>query len=522
MGGFGLGRTIVLAAILGAGAAGAATVQVKAGDTTPDAGGCGSKANPCDTIQAGVDAAATGDVVNVAKGDYAENVAVLTPGIRLRGAGALLGAPLAACPGDAARVNIAACEGLGVQLSCDAAWQPIGDPVPRATSCFWTGAVCAPCDAAGADALGCTNSCTAVIPAALTIAADDVSVEKLRVRAPPLVGIGVEDGADGVALRGVRVEGAGDACIAGDGDRLAVSGSIARSCEGGGIVVDGAGAALDKNRVAGTNGAALRVRGPGASLTRNTVAGVAAACARVDGDGATVDRNRLSACGGVGIDARGSGLRISKNQVRSADTGLDVSCRADPHRLRGRRAHGDRAVRGSGDRAGVRGHRPADRQQRPHLLLLGRDLQPLQPEPGGGRQLHRRVPRDAGRPLRRRSRGRKQDRRDVRGRVHARPGLRRRPSARAESALAVCAGRRLHRRCRDPRGAEHGDRLRCGRGRGRVPARGRRTHVGVERRARLLGRRLSDRHRRERRRSSGTRRSRTTTTASTSRVGSPS
>ncbi|HVH06047.1 MAG TPA: right-handed parallel beta-helix repeat-containing protein, partial [Myxococcota bacterium] len=111
---------------------------------------------------------------------------------------------------------------------------------------------------------------------------------------------------------------------------LAVSGSIARSCEGGGIVVDGADAALDKNRVAGTNGAALRVRGPGALITRNTVAGVGGACARVDGDGATVDRNRLSACGGVGIDVRGSGLRLSKNQVRSADTGLDVSCRAIP------------------------------------------------------------------------------------------------------------------------------------------------------------------------------------------------
>ncbi|MBI1833529.1 MAG: hypothetical protein HYR90_01760 [Candidatus Andersenbacteria bacterium] len=52
------------------------TVQVDDSDPNPDGGGCGSNANKCNTIQAAVDHASTGQKVTVAPGTYTENVSV--------------------------------------------------------------------------------------------------------------------------------------------------------------------------------------------------------------------------------------------------------------------------------------------------------------------------------------------------------------------------------------------------------------------------------------------------------------
>lgn len=64
---------------------GGTVVLVDDSDTTSDAGGCGNAANPCNTIQTGVNHASAGQTVRVAPGVYPEVVSV-TKALTLQGA----------------------------------------------------------------------------------------------------------------------------------------------------------------------------------------------------------------------------------------------------------------------------------------------------------------------------------------------------------------------------------------------------------------------------------------------------
>jgi len=321
-----------------AAAAGAATVLVKAGDGTPDAGGCGDKANPCDTIQAGVDNAVTGDVVNVGPGDYPENVVVSTPGVTLLGKGTLRGAPDTVCPGDPTRTVLARCSDLGTQPECEAAWHLTGDTEPPyAASCYWDGGSCRGCGPNNEGDGLCTNTCTPVPPAALLIEANDVRVEKLRVRGPRFGGVTVLPAVQNTSLQALRIEGAGGPCVAGLGAGLSVGRSSLRSCADACLLASGDDARIERNRLLSCGEHGIRT-GAGAFVARNSVRLAGDHCVSFRGDGATIERNQLSLCDGEGVDGFGSGATLARNQIRDSFDGIFYECRtvastcADPAR----------------------------------------------------------------------------------------------------------------------------------------------------------------------------------------------
>jgi parallel beta-helix repeat protein len=156
----------VAAFLITAAHASAATIRVKAGDTTPDAGGCGSKANPCDTIQAGLDNASPGDIVKISKGIYMENdINVNTNDLTIAGNKKASKQPYISgqlmCEDPTRTWAESSCRSFdNNQAACDAAWQSYSGS-DTAVSCWYDigSDDCRGCGPYNVNAGNCTNTC---------------------------------------------------------------------------------------------------------------------------------------------------------------------------------------------------------------------------------------------------------------------------------------------------------------------------------------------------------------------------
>ena len=140
----------------------AATIYVKADDSTPDGGGCGSLANPCNTLQAGIDNASRGDTVKVRRGVYLENgISIETRGLTITGNryardetiinGQMMCEDNTLTWGECGDFD-------GDQAGCEATWHSYsGSQMP--VSCWYDAGDCKGCEPHNEDEGNCTNTC---------------------------------------------------------------------------------------------------------------------------------------------------------------------------------------------------------------------------------------------------------------------------------------------------------------------------------------------------------------------------
>ena len=311
-----------------------ATIAVDGDDPTADAEGCGAAANPCNTIQGGVDAAGSGDTVRVAPSasPYAEAVRIDVKDLRLVGpqegiAGELRGGPadlsgeaVVDAPDDAAAAIAVAASGVRVE------------------GLYFAGSVTAAEDAFAAveftsDRGDARNNVMVDHMPGVRVAGDHNLVARnlfLQDEADDSAyGVMVETQLEDLAIRQNRFEGRDDAIVLAGGTRkegIEVADNAIAGVGGTGLGMELAGLAggstVRGNTMTGIEEGITISGADGLSIDANTFTGtpqaitVEAGAGPPANRGLSIIRNQLIGSGGlaVGRDALASDLPVVANR----------------------------------------------------------------------------------------------------------------------------------------------------------------------------------------------------------------
>jgi hypothetical protein len=232
------------------------------------------------TIQEGVDAAQSGQAIDIASGEYLENVVITKTALQLLGSGQGK-TVLRGYPGDA---------GAGKSL---------------------------------------------------TINNSNVLVEKMTIRGAGIsIAPGAEAGAtgNGVILDGIEVTDVLGACIQIQSDQALIRnstiGSCSAACIATGIQIEVERTELLKNEIGPCGGPGLNAGTIGASaesnemvIDKNEFHGANNTCINIRGDSSTITRNDIKLCSGAGIVNFGINPLIESNSIEStASDGIQQNC----------------------------------------------------------------------------------------------------------------------------------------------------------------------------------------------------
>jgi parallel beta-helix repeat protein len=291
-----------------------------------------SDAGCAPTIQAGVNAAAVGEVVQVASGLYNEEVAIATQGIVLRGSKGVFIDP-SGLPPPAHAITIGAAdvtiEGIAIRNGEDVGIQVnnVGGAQIRNVDILSPDDRCIE--------LNDTTPNVVIEGSRFRSCGDDSIASELSIGLQ-LLGNSFE-GTDGVDVIGDNVHAerntfarVGGTCLAIEGASAVVTGNRLAQC-GDGIEVDGDDASITRNTLTNTEGTAIATNGDDPIVESNPITGTGGTgidvfCELSCGT-ARIFRNRLSAVGGTGISAEAldTGLQIESNQISQAQgTGLGL------------------------------------------------------------------------------------------------------------------------------------------------------------------------------------------------------
>jgi parallel beta-helix repeat protein len=236
------------------------------------------------TVQAAVDAASPGDLIEIAPGLYQEAVWIGVPGLALRGKRGVFIDP-SGLPGRPDAITVAAddvtLERIGVRNGEESGIHGI--------------------DAARLRIVAVDIQSTDDVCIRLDGDTPDARVERSRIQGCKLGGLSVEQG-DGLQLLGNSLEGMDDSGTRIAGDRVVASGNILSGINGPCLSIDGKRAVVTGNRLRVCN-IGISVTGDDALVRRNLVFRVGESIS-VSGKRPVIERNHIEAAQGVGIQVR--------------------------------------------------------------------------------------------------------------------------------------------------------------------------------------------------------------------------
>lgn len=251
------------------------------------------------TIQAAVDAAVPGDLINVGSGSYTENVVIAKSGITLKGS------------------KSAVISGGGVPLTIT-----------------------------GADDVTITGfTLNGGNPANLAATSSNrLLITKVRMQSGPGFGIDILGG-DGVQIVKNTISGVALDCIEiDDVTGGLVSANKLTGCGANGIDVTSVGMRIEKNKVASPDRDGLSLRGSEIAI-KNKVTLSGDDGIATSGTGATLEANKVTSAGDDGFDVDGANGTFVKNSVKIADSdGFQITGPGNTFTANKVRAAGDNCI----------------------------------------------------------------------------------------------------------------------------------------------------------------------------------
>jgi len=162
----------------------------------------------------------------------------------------------------------------------------------------------------------------------ITVLADDVTIQNLRIRNGVSDGIFVDATASGTIIRQVTITGTNSDCINADGPGTQVLNSKLLGCGSEAIEIDGADAVVTNATMENADSGCLDITGDRA-VVRNSKCTVAEDddCFTILGNDAEVVNNRADTCNGQGFDIDGNNWLVERNRSNATtDDGFELDC----------------------------------------------------------------------------------------------------------------------------------------------------------------------------------------------------
>lgn len=163
----------------------------------------------------------------------------------------------------------------------------------------------------------------------IDVSSANVSISRLTVRNADSNGIVIQTGADGVEIARVRIQNADSDCIETDGHDTVIEKNTLVACGSYMVDVDADDVVIERNTMKHADSGGIQVDGERALVEKNKISVVEDGdCIDVDGGYAEIVRNTATNCDSDGVYVYGDAPYVAKNRVVGAH-GYDVYCTGD-------------------------------------------------------------------------------------------------------------------------------------------------------------------------------------------------